>query len=643
MRAFFLCLCLLLPLSAHAWWDEAWAARKKLSADPGAAGELADFPVLVRLHTGNFDFYSAKPDGADLRFVAGDDQTPLAFHVEKWDALNEMALVWVRLPKLAGTTDFWLYWNNPQAAPVADAAATYGPGTRLVYHFANDGPPADATGNALNAITSDAAAVSTSVIGPGLSFQGGQSVTTPPLLAGEGFSFSAWLRPDDKTPAAGTVFSQGALALALTAGRPVIRVDGRSAVEAASPLAAGQWAHVAVTVSDHLRLYVNGALSGEGDAAFQGARPQGAVTLGATAGGSFLTGGMDEVEIATLARAPGYLRALHASQGPEGKFLSYGTQEGTDGAGADGAGEASYFKVILQSVTLDGWVVIAILAVMALVSWVVMAMKALYINRLDRANRGFMERFRALGADLTRLDRGGAGREDQSRGKDAAFASVGAAAVRALPGHTTPGRKARAAGEGIERALQDSSLYRIYHIGVEEIRRRFRQTGQSSDPGLANDLGLAGERDSVGAVPGTSPAAIPVPGSPAGAPRLSAASLDAIRATLDAGLTRETHRLDRLMVLLTIAISGGPFLGLLGTVVGVMITFAAIAASGDVNVNAIAPGIAAALVATVAGLAVAIPALFGYNYLASRIKTLTADMRVFVDEFVTRVAETYGT
>ena len=642
MRAFFLCLCLLLPLSAHAWWDEAWAARKKLSADPGAAGELVDFPVLVRLHTGNFDFYSAKPDGADLRFVAGDDKTPLAFHVEKWDALNEMALVWVRLPKLAGPTDFWLYWNNPQAAPAADAAATYGPGTRLVYHFANDGPPADATGNALNATASDAAAVSASVIGPGLSFQGGQSVTTPLLPAGEGFTFSAWFRPDDKIPAAGTVFSQGALALALDAGRPVIRVDGRPVVEAASPLAAGQWAHVAVTVSDRLRLYVNGALSGEGDAAaFQDASAQGAITLGATAGGSFLTGGMDEVEIATLARAPGYLQALHASQGPEGNFLSYGTQEGTDGAGEDGAGEASYFKVILQSVTLDGWVVIAILAVIALVSWVVMAMKALYINRLDRANRGFMERFRALGADLTRLDWGGAG-EDRTRGKDAAFASVGAAAVQAVPG-----RRARSAGEGAERALQDSSLYRIYHIGVEEIRRRFRQTGQSSEPGLAGepgpstDAGLAGGRGSAGAVPGSAPVSIPAP--PAGAPRLSAASLDAIRATLDAGLTRETHRLDRLMVLLTIAISGGPFLGLLGTVVGVMITFAAIAASGDVNVNAIAPGIAAALVATVAGLVVAIPALFGYNYLASRIKTLTADMRVFVDEFVTRVAETYGT
>ena len=117
---------------------------------------------------------------------------------------------------------------------------------------------------------------------------------------------------------------------------------------------------------------------------------------------------------------------------------------------------------------------------------------------------------------------------------------------------------------------------------------------------------------------------------------LSPQSIAAIRAALDSGFVQETQQLNRLMVMLTIAISGGPFLGLLGTVVGVMITFAAIAASGDVNVNAIAPGIAAALVATVAGLGVAIPALFGYNYLITRIKDLTSDMQVFVDEFVTQ-------
>jgi biopolymer transport protein ExbB len=123
---------------------------------------------------------------------------------------------------------------------------------------------------------------------------------------------------------------------------------------------------------------------------------------------------------------------------------------------------------------------------------------------------------------------------------------------------------------------------------------------------------------------------------------LSPQSIEAIRATLDAGLTRDLQQLNKSMVWLTVSIAGGPFLGLLGTVVGVMITFAAIAASGDVNINAIAPGIAAALVATVAGLGVAIPCLFGYNYLSSRIKEIAADMRVFVDEFVTRIAETYS-
>jgi biopolymer transport protein ExbB len=123
---------------------------------------------------------------------------------------------------------------------------------------------------------------------------------------------------------------------------------------------------------------------------------------------------------------------------------------------------------------------------------------------------------------------------------------------------------------------------------------------------------------------------------------LSEQALAAIRATVDARLVRELQRLNSKMVVLTISIAGGPFLGLLGTVVGVMITFAAIAAAGDVNVNAIAPGIAAALVATVAGLSVAIPALFGYNYLTGRIGGLTSDMQVFVDELTTRFAESHS-
>ena len=65
-------------------------------------------------------------------------------------------------------------------------------------------------------------------------------------------------------------------------------------------------------------------------------------------------------------------------------------------------------------------------------------------------------------------------------------------------------------------------------------------------------------------------------------------------------------------------------------------------AARGITVNAIAPGVAAALAATVAGLAVAIPALFGYNWLNTRIKSISADNRVFVDEFVTLLAEQYS-
>ncbi len=120
---------------------------------------------------------------------------------------------------------------------------------------------------------------------------------------------------------------------------------------------------------------------------------------------------------------------------------------------------------------------------------------------------------------------------------------------------------------------------------------------------------------------------------------LSSEAVEAMRAAVDAVVVDENQKLDKWMVILTIAISGGPFIGLLGTVIGVMTVFGGVAMAGDVNVNAIAPGIAAALLATIAGLACAIPSLFGYNYLNGRISTLADQMRVFVDRLITRLAE----
>ena len=238
-----------------------------------------------------------------------------------------------------------------------------------------------------------------------------------------------------------------------------------------------------------------------------------------------------------------------------------------------------FIGIILSSLTIDGWLVICVLVVMSAISWVVMVNKARYLNATTKGNMQFFKDWNHVAADLSFLD-------DRDARK-----------VLTLGGRI----------DNRERQIvRFASVYRIYKIGAEEIRHRLAVEGAAESHVL------------------------------------SSRSIQAIRATLDGGLVRETQKLNSMLVLLTIAISGGPFLGLLGTVVGVMITFAAIAPQGDVNVNAIAPGIAAALAATVAGLIVAIPALFGYNYLLSKVKEITSDMHVFIDEFVTKIAEYYG-
>lgn len=105
-----------------------------------------------------------------------------------------------------------------------------------------------------------------------------------------------------------------------------------------------------------------------------------------------------------------------------------------------------------------------------------------------------------------------------------------------------------------------------------------------------------------------------------------------VRAAMERGLGDELSRLEGGMSLLALAISGGPFIGLFGTVLGVMDTFAAVGQEGQANFTAIAPGVAGALLTTVLGLIVAIPALFAFNLLQRRIQGLEVDMSTFASE-----------
>jgi len=534
--------------SSYAWWNEDWTNRKKITLTRPSGEEVADVPVLIRLHTGNFDFFSASDNGGDVRLVAGDDKTELKFHFEKWDVANELALIWVKVPGLSAQTEIFLYYGNENATSAADPKGTYD-ASSAIYHFAeSQGSPQDSGPNNLHA-QSSVQHVAASFSNGGAGFDGAQSLTLPAVQAAGGYSFSVWVKPASP---GGAIYQSGNVNISLDGG--LIRAQsGGASLVSDKPLTPGQWHHIGFTIADALRLYIDGKAAGE---ARNAVLPVGSVTLG----GRF-KGEMDEAQVSGLARVAGWI-AVQAALGPDGKLVVMGEEETIEG-GSD----ASHMGIILKSLTVDGWVAIGLLTVMLLVAIWVMYSKAVYINRVDKSNHRFMNKFRELSTDLAMIDK----------------------------------------AEGLGRDFEHSSLYRIYHIGAVELAHRFQDTDAAH-----TDKSLTPQ------------------------------SLDAIRASLDAGLVEEIQRMNRFMVLLTIAISGGPFIGLLGTVMGVMITFAAIAAAGDVNVNAIAPGIAAALAATVAGMGVAIPSLFGYNYLASRIKTIVSRMHIFVDEFITKLAENYS-
>lgn len=549
----------LLPAAARAWWNDDWTHRTVVSIDTGPTGAALEQPVpearvALRLHSGNFDFAAASLDGSDLRVVAADDKTQLPFEIERYDSVNELALLWVRLPSVLPATDknvFHVYAGHAGAQP--SAATPPGPPVQFVLHFSEaSGPAIDPVGRRPSDAPVEREA--NGLLGGALKLGGKPTAfaaaQAPRLAAGSEATVSLWIRPD--AVETGTLLAWGPLKLAFDRGAVVADFGGGAALTGGR-VVAGQWNHVALaSAGGRTRLFVGGTQAAESSAAL----PE---LAGELAIGAGTTGLFDELRIESVARGIAAMKLAAGAEGPDPAFVK-AVREAAGASGGEGHG--GYIGILVKNLTVDAWVVIGILAVMfAIAAWV-MVTKAIDVVRIDRGNRRFLERFRNEG--------------------DAAFS----AAAIAAPG-----------------ASEDtaSSLERLHRTGLAELKKR--------------DAGRA---------------------------ELSGAAFNAVKAVLDADLVRESHALNARMVLLTIAISGGPFLGLLGTVVGVMITFAAIAAAGDVNVNAIAPGIAAALLATVAGLGVAIPALFGYNWLAARIKNIGADMQIFVDEFITRAAEAHG-
>lgn len=590
-------LPLILLLSAlnvptvQAWWSPDWGQRKTISLNTTSVGvglqqPLKDVPVLIRLHGGNFpQFLSVRDGGADFRFVAGDDATPLKYHVEKFDAAAQIAMVWVKVPALspqATDNKLYLYFGNQTSPKGDDPAATYDVDTAAVYHFGDPtGTVMDSTAYA-TPVVGQVISNPASIVGNGATLAG----TTPLTIADapnvkftpeKGWAVRLWVKFDALPTTPGYILERGAgankLALTLNGGQLVAQL-GAAQVPAATPLVAGQWHQLGLSyAAGQFALFVDGVQAGS--AAATASEMTGPLIIGGGGDGSGLVAmNIDELEISTAARSADYFAFAAAIEGERNDaVVTYGADEAAgQEAGGGEAKKAGHFAIIIQNVfgrkdALVEQVVIGVCVLMAAIALLVMFLKAIYLSRCRRTTQHFLKAYRGLvtasGAPLDGL-------------------------------------------VSAEKKYRDSPLFSVYHEGINEIRGHMSPAVGAAASGLDDK------------------------------------TLNVLKATLDAVMVREGQRLNAQLVLLTIAISGGPFIGLLGTVIGVMVTFAAIAATGDVNIAAIAPGMAAALLATVAGLGVAIPSLFGYNYLSAKAKEINADMHVFADEFIAKVNQIYG-
>jgi biopolymer transport protein TolQ len=117
---------------------------------------------------------------------------------------------------------------------------------------------------------------------------------------------------------------------------------------------------------------------------------------------------------------------------------------------------------------------------------------------------------------------------------------------------------------------------------------------------------------------------------------------DSLNRALLKASNSEVARLEKMMFFLATTGSVSPFIGLFGTVWGIMISFIRIGATRSASLQVVAPGIAEALIATAVGLFAAVPAVIAYNYFLGRIKDIIADMEDFSLEFLSIAERLHG-
>jgi len=247
---------------------------------------------------------------------------------------------------------------------------------------------------------------------------------------------------------------------------------------------------------------------------------------------------------------------------------------------------ANAFKFAIDKATTEGKICIGMLILVSLFSWTVIINKAVQLYKASKMSKKFFAAYRSTREPMEIFNKGS--------------------------------------------EYTGSPAYEIYFTGAEELAYHLKnnpvEVRKGAVTAISNNQVPGAETDTIAR-------AVTV--------KVSNASFESVKVALERAVSTQAISLEKGMIILTTAVAGGPFIGLLGTVWGVMETFSGIAIKQAASLAAMAPGVAGALIATVVGLFVAIPAMFAYNYMVTMIRAITQELDNFVTEFATAIEHTF--
>lgn len=211
-------------------WNPLWRHARTLVLNTSAsgadvAGKVLNFPVLVRMNSGNFNFSQAQVDGADIRFTKPDN-TYLPYEIERWDLAAKTAEIWVKIDTVFGNDtaqSITIYWGNPAAVNSSNSTAVFdtAAGFQGVWHLSDNvnDPVRDATVNGYHGLSPDTARpqVAEGMVGRCRVFDGATNYITMPYTANSKLNFpengfytvSAWVKIDSLDDSSHLIVAKG--------------------------------------------------------------------------------------------------------------------------------------------------------------------------------------------------------------------------------------------------------------------------------------------------------------------------------------------------------------------------------------------------------------------------------------------------